>query len=138
MTPCPDSTEATPAYMLEEKIKLNRLTELYKYLGVKGDPNLANLGEIWVKKIKKNKKNPKTSNTDLLFLDAKNKWIYLTKQGSGFYVVKTLRGIFDILSKETPPALDRSIKEATKLNSSIVLQIGDIPMVELPEKAKET
>ena len=53
MTPGPDSTEATPTYMLEEKVKLNRLTELYNYLGVKGDPNLANLGEIWVKKKKK-------------------------------------------------------------------------------------
>ena len=55
MTPGPDSAEATPSYMLEEKVKLNRLTELYKYLGVKGDPNLANLGEIWVKKKKKKK-----------------------------------------------------------------------------------
>ena len=59
MTPGPDSAEATPSYMLEEKVKLNRLTELYKYLGVKGDPNLANLGEIWVKKKKKKKKKSK-------------------------------------------------------------------------------
>ena len=52
MTPGPDSTEATPTL-----VKLNRLTELYKYLGVKGDPNLANLDEIWVKKKKKKKKS---------------------------------------------------------------------------------
>lgn len=86
----PDSIEATSTYMLGEKVKLNKLTDLYKYLDAKNDPNLANLDRIWVKK-----NNLKTSNTD------------------------------------------RSIKEATKLNSSIDLQIGDIPMVELPEKAKE-
>ena len=106
---------------------------------MKGDPNLANLDRIWVEK-----KNLKTSNTDLLFLDAKNKWVYLTEQGSGFYAVKTLRGIFGgleamkgILNIETPPALDRSIKEATKPNSSIDLQMEDITMEELPKKAKE-
>ena len=86
----PDSIEATSTYMLGEKVKLNKLTDLYKYLDAKNDPNLANLDRIWVKK-----NNLKTSNTD------------------------------------------RSIKEATKLNSSIDLQMEDIPMEELPKKAKE-
>ena len=86
----PDSIEATSTYMLGEKVKLNKLTDLYKYLDAKNDPNLANLDRIWVKK-----NNLKTSNTD------------------------------------------RSIKEANKLNSSIDLQMEDIPMEKLPKKAKE-
>ena len=90
MTRGSDSTEATSTYMLGEKVKLNKLTDLYKYLDAKNDPNLANLDRIWVKK-----NNLKTSNTD------------------------------------------RSIKEANKLNSSIDLQMEDIPMEKLPKKAKE-
>ena len=46
MTRGSDSTEATSTYMLGEKVKLNKLTDLYKYLDAKNDPNLANLDRI--------------------------------------------------------------------------------------------
>ena len=34
----PDVTEATLTFRLRQEVKLNRLTELYKHFGVKGDP----------------------------------------------------------------------------------------------------
>ena len=98
----------------------------------------ADLYQFWVEKI------PKTSNTELIFLNGKNKWIYLTKKGGGFYAVKTLRDTFrglgamkGILGLEAPAGLDRSIKVVEKLNSEIDFQMNDIPMERLPKKAKE-
>ena len=87
----------------------------------------ADLYQFWVEKI------PKTSNTDLIFLNGKNKRIYLTKKGGGFYAVKTLRDTFrglgamkGILGLEAPAGLDRSIKVVEKLNSEIDFQMNDI------------
>ena len=39
----PDVTESTSTFRLRQEVKLNKLTELYKHLDVKGDQSLANL-----------------------------------------------------------------------------------------------
>ena len=39
----PDTTEATSTLQLRQKVKQDKLTELYRHLNVTGDPDLADI-----------------------------------------------------------------------------------------------
>ena len=118
----PDATEATSTLQLRQKVKLDRLIALYRHLNVTGDPGLADIDRFIIKK------NTKTGNTDLLFLNGNNQRHSLTnKRTSEFLSTKTLRekiGGINIMKSvlsldETPSALERSLKAATKLNRGL-------------------
>ena len=107
-----------------------------------GDPGLADLDRFMVRK------NRKTSNIELLFLDADKHWQSLTNKRAGeFLAANTLRVKFgglnimkNVLSlDETPSALERSVKAASKLKSELPtdLQMEIIPLKELSSLAEE-
>ena len=96
------------------------------------DPDLADVNRFMIKK------NSKTGNTDLLFLDRYEHWQSLTNKHTGkFLATKILEGRFGglkimkrILSlDETPPALERFFKAATKLRHELPT---DIEMESIP------
>ena len=60
----PDDSEATSTLWLRQKLKRDKIVSLYRYPDVTGDPGLADLEQIMIKK------NSKTGNTELLFLDS--------------------------------------------------------------------
>ena len=64
----PDATEATSTLQLRQKVKRDKITALYRHLNVTGDPSLADIDRIMIKKISK------TGNTDLFFLDDNKHW----------------------------------------------------------------
>ena len=101
-----------------------------------GDPGLADIDRFMIKKISK------TGNTDLLFLDGNKHWQYLTNKRTGeFLAAKTLREKFGGLNimksvlnpDETPSALERSFKAATKLSRELPtdLEMESITLEEL-------
>ena len=107
-----------------------------------GDPGLADLDRFMVRK------NRKTSNIEFLFLDADKHWQSLTNKRAGeFLAANTLRVKFgglnimkNVLSlDETPSALERSVKAASKLKSELPtdLQMKIIPLKELSSLAEE-
>ena len=51
-----DTTEATSTLRLRQKLKRDKIISLYRYLGVIGDPGLADLDRFMIKK------NSKTGN----------------------------------------------------------------------------
>ena len=100
------------------------------------DPSLADIDQFMIKK------SPKRDNTDLLFLDGNNHWQSLTNKRTGeFLAAKTLREKFgglnimkSVLSlDETPSALERSFKAATKLMRELPtdLEMENIPLENL-------
>ena len=130
------TTEATSTLRLRRKLKRDKIVSLYRYLGVTGDPGLANLDRFNIKK------NSKTGNIELLFLDADRHWQPLTNKRTGeLLAAKTLIEKLDGLNimksvlslDETPSALDRPVKAATKLKSELPtdLQMESIPLTEL-------
>ena len=101
-----------------------------------GDPGLADIDQFIIKI------NTKTGNTDLLFLDGNNQWQSLTNKRTGeFLSAKALREKFgglnimkSVLSlDETPSALERSVKAATKLIRELPtdLEMESIPLKDL-------
>ena len=138
----PDTTEAISALRLRQKVKRDKINALYRHLDVTGDPGLADIDRFIIEK------NNKTDNTDLLFLDGNNQWQSLTNKRTGeFLSAKTLREKFgglnimkSVLSlDETPSALERSIKAATKLKSELPtdLQMESISLKELSSLAED-
>ena len=122
----PDATEATSTLQLRQKVKRDKITALYRHLNVTGDPGLADIDRFMIKK------NSKTGNTDLLFLDGNKHWQPLTNKRTGeFLAAKTLREKFGGLNimksvltlDETPSALERSFKAATKLRRELPTDI---------------
>ena len=118
--------------------KRDKITALRRHLNMTGDPGLADIDQFMIKK------NSKTGNTDLLFLDGNNHWQSLTNKRPGeFLVVKTLREKFAGLNimksvlrlNETPSALERSFKTATKLSRELPT---DIEMGELLSLVEDT
>ena len=86
------------------------------------DPILADIDQFMIKK------NSKTSNIDLLFLNGYERWQSLTNKRTGeLLVTKTLESRFGGLNiikrvlglDETPSALERSFKAATKLRHEL-------------------
>ena len=117
-----DATEATSTLRLRQKLKRDKIASLYRYLSVTGDPGLADLDRLMIIK------NLKTGNTELLFLDGNNQSQSLTnKRTGGFLLAKTLREEFNGLNivksvlslDETPSALERPVKAASKLKSEL-------------------
>ena len=99
-----------------------------------GDPGLADIDQFIIKKISK------TGNTDLLFLDGNKHWQSLTNKRTGeFLSAKTLRETFGglnimksvLILDETPSALERSVKAATKLNRELPtdLEMESMPLI---------
>ena len=137
-----DAMEATSTLRLRQKVKRDKINALYRHLDVTGDPGLVDIDQFIIKK------NSKTGNTDLLFLDGNKNWQSLTnKRTRGFLTAKTLREKFgglnimkSVLSlDETPSALERSFKAATKLNRELPtdLEMESIPLVELSSIAED-
>ena len=100
------------------------------------DPYLADIDRFMIKK------KSKTGNNDLLFLDGGKRWQSLTNKRTGdFLAAKTLREILgglnimkSVLSlDETPSALERSFKVATKLRRELPthVEMESIPLMEL-------
>ena len=107
-----------------------------------GDPGLADIDWFIIKK------NTKTGNTDLLFLDGNKQWQPLTNKRTGeFLSAKTLREKFgglnfmkSVLSlDETPSALERPVKAATKLSCDLPtdLEMESIHLEDLSSLAEE-
>ena len=61
----PDTTEATSTLQLRQKVKRDKITALFRHMHVTGDPGLADVDQLMIKK------NSKTGKTDLLFLRVK-------------------------------------------------------------------
>ena len=134
-----DATEATPTLRLRQKLKI---ASLYRYLSLKGDPGLADLDRLMIRK------NLKTGNIELFFLDGNNQSQSLTnKSTGGFLLAKTLREKFSGLNivksvlslDETASALERRVKAASKLKSELPsdLQMESIPLEDLSSLAEE-
>ena len=132
----PDTTEATSTVQLTQKVKLDKIIALYRHLNVTGDPGLADINQFMIKKISK------TGNTDLLFLDGNKHWQSLTNNRTGtFLLAKTLRekyGGLNIMKSvlgldETPSALEKSFKAATKLSRELPtdIEMESIPLEKL-------
>ena len=132
----PDTTEATSTVQLTQKVELDKITALYRHLNVTGDPGLADINQFMIKKISK------TGNTDLLFLDGNKHWQSLTNNRTGtFLAAKTLRekyGGLNIMKSvlgldETPSALEKSFKAATKLSRELPtdIEMESIPLEKL-------
>ena len=128
-----DTTEATSTIRLRQKLKRDKIVSLYRCLSVTGDPGLEDLDRFMIRK------NLKTGNIELLFLDGSNQWQSLTNECTGeFLAAKTLREKFgglnimkSVLSlDETPSALERSVKAATKFNCDLPtdLEVEGIPL----------
>ena len=139
----PDTSEATSTLRLRQEVKRDKINALYKHLNVTADPDLAKLDKFMTKK------NPKTVNTDLLFLNGDKHWQSLiNKCTSELLAPKTLREKFGGLNTmksvlcldETPPALERSLKAATKLKAGLPtdLDMESIPMKELSSLIENT
>ena len=129
----PATTEATSMLRLRQKLKRDKIVSLHRYLGVTGDPGLADLDRFNIKK------NSKTGNFEFLFLDADKHWQYPTNKRTGeFLAGKTLREKFGGLNimkgvlglDKTPSALERSINAASKLKNELPtdLQMESIPL----------
>ena len=81
----PTATAAKSNLRLRQKIKRDKNVSLYRYLGVTGDPGLADLDQFTIKR------NSKTGNIELLFLEGNQHWQSLTNKRNGeFLATKTL------------------------------------------------
>ena len=78
----PAATEATSTLRLRQKLKRDKSVSLYRYLGVTGNLDLADLDQFNIKK------NTKTGNIELLFLDGNNEWQSLSNQRTGEFLAK--------------------------------------------------
>ena len=99
----PDTTEATSTLRLRQKVKRDKSTTLYRQLNVTGDPGLADTGEFLAAKIQREK-------------------------FGGLNIMKSVLSL-----DESPFALERSLKVATKLKGELPtdLEMESIPLKEL-------
>ena len=138
----PDTTEAASTLQLRQKVKRDKLTALYRHLNVTANPGLADIDRFMIRK------NSKTGNIDLFFLDGNKHWQSFTNKRTGeFLAAKTLRekfGGLNIMKRilsldETPSALERSFKAATKLSHELStdLEMESILLKELSSLAED-
>ena len=73
-----DTTEATSTLRLEQRVKQDKLTTLYRHLNVTGNLDLINLDRF------KLTTDPKKGVTIFEFYNA-NRWVPLTKQAGEFF-----------------------------------------------------
>ena len=114
------TTEATSTLRLNQKVKQDKLAALYRHLNIAGNLDLINLDLF------KLTTAPKNGATIFEFYNG-DRWVPLTKQTGGFFAPKTLRDRFGgentikifLDVDKTPPALERSFRDATKLKSEL-------------------
>ena len=122
-------------------MKRDKISALYRQLNVTGNPDLIDLDSFRLTK------DPKKGVTIFEFYNGDRRWVPLTKQTSDIFAPKTLRDKFGGLNTikiflgvdKTPPALERSLKAATKLKADLHtdLQMESIPLEELSSLAEE-
>ena len=136
----PDTTEATSTLRLKQKVKWDKINALYRHLNVTGNLDLIDLN--WFRLTT----DPKKGVTIFEFYNG-DRWVPLTKQTGNFLAPKTLRDRFGVVNTmknflgidKTPPALERSFKDATKLKDDLPtdLEMESIPLEELSSLAKD-
>ena len=136
-----DTTEPTSTLRLRQKVKRDKITALSRHLNVMGDIDLIDLDRFRLTK------DPKKGITIFEFYNGKDIWVPLTKQTGEFFAPKTLRDrlggvntmkIFLGIDK-MPPALERSLKAATKLSRELPTdsEMESIPLEDLSSLAEE-
>ena len=135
----PDATEAISTLRLRQKVKQDKLTALYRHLNIAGNPDLINLDRVRLTT------DPKKGTAVFEFYNG-DKWVSLTKQTGEFLATKILRNRFNGLKAkknflgivETPLALERSLKIATKLRRESLtnIEMESIPLMEISPLAE--
>ena len=74
------TTEPTSTLWQRQKLTRDKIVSLYRYLGVTGDPGLADLDRFMIKK------NPKSGNIELLFFVGNNQWQSFTNKRTGEFL----------------------------------------------------
>ena len=105
----PATTESTSTLRIRQKVKLDKLTALYRHLNVAGNPGLIDLDRF------RFTKDPKIKITALEFYNG-NRWVHLVIRDAfgGIHAMKNFLGI-----DTTSPSLERSISAASKLKSEL-------------------
>ena len=114
----PATTEATSTLRLNQKVKRDKLSGLYRHLKVTGNLDSIDLDRFRLTT------DPKKGATVFEFYNG-DRWLPLTKQAGEFFALKTLRDRFggvNMMKKflginRTPLALERSLTVASKLKS---------------------
>ena len=113
---------------------------MYRHLNIAGNPDLINLDRVRLTT------DPKKGTTVFEFYNG-DKWVSLTKQTGEFLATKILRNRFNGLKAmknflgivETPLALERSLKIATKLRRESLtnIEMESIPLMEISPLAED-
>ena len=134
----PDTTEATSTLRLRQKVKRDKINALYRHLNVTGDIDLIDLDRFRLTT------DSKKGVTIFEFYNG-DRWVPLTKQTGDFFAPKTLKDRFGGVNTikiflgidKTLPALERSLKVATKLIRELPtdIEMESIPPEELSSLA---
>ena len=113
----PDTTEATSTLLLKQKVKQDKLAALYRHLNVTGNIDLINLDRFRITTdTKKGSKIFEFYNGDRWVQNKQVRFLY-QKPRDRFGGVNTMKNLLGV--DKTPPALERSLKAATKLSSLV-------------------